>query len=143
MDKNSIKNLIEKNNIQWIQLHFTDLIGRLRVVHIPSKQFINNVLNQGSGFDGSSVGLANIEKSDMIAMPEPQTFLILPHEKNEARIIANILDSSKKPFFGDSRYILKNAKEEVLRQGFDEIRFSPEMEFYVLDDFEENRFENY
>lgn len=142
MDKKTIKSLIEKSDIQWIQLHFTDLIGRLRVVHIPSKQFIEKVLTQGSGFDGSSVGLANIEKSDMIAIPEPQTFLILPHEKNEARIIANILDSSKKPFFGDPRYILKKAKEEVLRQGFDEIRFSPEMEFYILDDSEEGRYES-
>lgn len=142
MDKNTIKNLIEKNNIQWIQLHFTDLIGRLRVVHIPANQFIKNVLTNGVGFDGSSVGIASVEKSDMIAMPDPKTFLILPHEKNEARIIADILDSSKKPFFGDPRYILKKAKEEVLNYGFDEIRFSPEMEFYVFKYNEESSYEN-
>jgi glutamine synthetase len=142
MDNNSIKKQIEKNDIQWIQLHFTDLIGRLRVVHIPSKQFIKNVLNDGSGFDGSSVGIATVEKSDMIAMPDPQTFLVLPHEKNEARVIANILDSSKQPFFGDPRNILLKAKKELLNQGFDEIRFSPEIEFYVLDECEEGRYES-
>jgi glutamine synthetase len=142
MDNNSIKKQIEKNDIQWIQLHFTDLIGRLRVVHIPSKQFIKNVLDDGSGFDGSSVGIATVEKSDMIAMPDPQTFLVLPHEKNEARVIANILDSSKQPFFGDPRNILLKAKKELLNQGFDEIRFSPEIEFYVLDECEEGRYES-
>jgi glutamine synthetase len=142
MDNNSIKKQIEKNDIQWIQLHFTDLIGRLRVVHIPSKQFIKNVLDDGSGFDGSSVGIATVEKSDMIAMPDPQTFLVLPHEKNEARVIANILDSSKQPFFGDPRNILIKAKKELLNQGFDEIRFSPEIEFYVLDECEEGRYES-
>jgi glutamine synthetase len=142
MDNNSIKKRIEENDIQWIQLHFTDLIGRLRVVHIPSKQFIKNVLVEGSGFDGSSVGIATVEKSDMIAMPDPQTFLVLPHEKNEARVIANILDSSKQPFFGDPRNILIKAKKELLSQGFDEIRFSPEIEFYVLDDCEEGRYES-
>ena len=142
MDKNSIKKQIEENNVQWIQLHFTDLIGRLRAVHIPAKQFIKNVLTEGSGFDGSSVGIASVEKSDMIAMPDSKTFLILPHEKNEARLIANILDSSKQPFFGDPRRILKKAKQEMLNQGIDEIRFSPEIEFYVLDESEEDCYES-
>ncbi|MDH7506524.1 MAG: glutamine synthetase beta-grasp domain-containing protein, partial [Candidatus Thermoplasmatota archaeon] len=114
----------------------------LRVVHIPVNQFIKNVLTQGLGFDGSSVGIASVEKSDMIALPDTKTFLILPHEKNEARIIANIFDASKKPFNSDPRYILKKAKEETLKQDFDEIRFSPEMEFYVFNENENNDYEN-
>ena len=142
MDTTTVTKLIQENNVQWIQLHFTDLIGRLRVVHIPVDRFLETVVEHGTGFDGSSVGIASVEKSDMLAKPDLDTFLLLPHEPDEARVIANIFDLTKKPFFGDPRHILQKAKEEVLNHGFDQILFSPEMEFYVLDDSEESQYES-
>ena len=84
MDHDNIRQQIEEKNIKWIQTHFTDLFGGLRVIHIPSDRFIkDDILNNGPGFDGSSVGLTGVEKSDLIAMPDPNTFLILPHEQQE------------------------------------------------------------
>ncbi|HEC75799.1 MAG TPA: hypothetical protein ENI33_00880, partial [Thermoplasmatales archaeon] len=61
MDKDKIKVLIEKNNIRWIQIHFTDLLGKLRVLHIPSEGFLNDAFKDGISFDGSSVGFTNVE----------------------------------------------------------------------------------
>ena len=136
LSQDSIRHLIQENNIKWIQTHFTDLFGRLRVLHIPSDRFIeDDIMDHGSGFDGSSVGLTDVEKSDLIAMPDLNTFQILPHEKNEARVIADIYDTNKNPFPIDPRYILKKTIEEAQNNGIDLIKISPEMEFFILSEF--------
>ncbi|MEM4257592.1 MAG: type I glutamate--ammonia ligase [Candidatus Thermoplasmatota archaeon] len=132
---------IKQHNIQWIQLHFTDLIGRLRVLHIPVERFLKEVIPDGIGFDGSSVGMAKVEKSDMLIIPDLSTFLVLPHEQGEARVIGNVYDTTKQPFFGDPRFILQKAKNNVIQSGFDEIKFSPEMEFYVFDEHNDELYE--
>ncbi len=142
MNKEQLKKAIKDHNITWIQLHFTDLFGGLRVVHIPANQFISDdILTHGSGFDGSSVGLKHVEQSDMLAVPDPETFLVLPHETNEARILADICDTNYKPSVVDPRFILKQAVNTAKKQGFDDIIISPEMEFFVLSDQEENHYE--
>ncbi len=132
MTNSVIKKKIKDNNIKWIQLHFTDLIGRLRTLHMPSSVFIDKVTSDGIGFDGSSVGFAKVEKSDMIVKPDPDSFLILPHEKDEARFIGEIYDLSNKPFISCPRKILKDSIKYAKKSGFDEVKISPEMEFYVL-----------
>jgi len=70
MTKVDTKQLIQENNIDWIQLHFTDLIGRLRVLHMPSDRFLEGDSQEGIGFDGSAVGFASVEKSDMMILPD-------------------------------------------------------------------------
>jgi glutamine synthetase len=138
----TIDNVIEEinsHNIEWIQLHFTDLMGGMRAVHYPAKQFIrDNIFEHGCGFDGSSVGLNKVEKSDMIAIPDTDTFLVLPHEPNEARIIADVYDTNKKASPIDPRNALKKALQKARQFGIDEIMISPEMEFFVLSDQKEN-----
>ena len=134
MTKVDIKQLIRENNIDWVQLHFTDIIGRLRVLHMPSDRFLDGNSKDGVGFDGSSVGFASVEKSDMMVLPDESTFLVLPHEKNEARIIGEIYDTSMNVFPACPRHILKKAIKNAAAQGFDEIKISPEMEFYVMDE---------
>ena len=140
MTEEKIIQQIEEKNISWIQIHFTDLSGTLRVVHIPAKQFIeDNIFKNGCGFDGSSVGLKTVEKSDMIALPDPNTFLILPNEKNEARLIADIYDTNHSPCPIDPRNTLKETMKLIHSSGFEEVNISPEMEFFVLpSDQEEN-----
>jgi glutamine synthetase len=141
MSKEEIAQVIKEKNIQWIQLHFTDVIGRLRVLHIPSNRFLNEIIDNGIGFDGSSVGLVKVEKSDLIAMPDIQTFNILPHEEDEARVIADIYDAKSQQFIADPRFILKKALEKATDQGYNDIKISPEMEFYVCNDIEEYNYE--
>ncbi|HEC94741.1 MAG TPA: type I glutamate--ammonia ligase [Thermoplasmatales archaeon] len=138
MKPNNVVEKIEKNNIRWIQLHFTDLMGRLRIVHIPADRFLDgSILENGVTFDGYSVGVTHIDKSDMIALPDPSTFLILPCQENEARVIATMCNTFLEPYKMDPRFILQKAVEKVKKEGYDYIGFSPEMEFYVLKENEE------
>jgi glutamine synthetase len=138
----SIESAIKKNKIQWIQIHFTDLLGRLKILHMPSKKFLReDILSNGFGFDGSSVGYSDVDKSDMLAVPDPSTFLILPHEKNEARIVADIFDTQKNPSVIDPRYALKRAVKKILKKGYTKIDISPEIEFFIIDEDENNKYE--
>ena len=138
MQRSTISDAIKENNVKWIQVHFTDILGGLRVVHIPSDRFLeDHVLRQGCGFDGSSVGLKHVEKSDMIAIPDPETFHILPHEENEGRILADIFDTTYTPSQVDPRYALKRAVATAQKQGYDDVIIAPEMEFFVLPENQE------
>jgi len=130
MKKTNIKEIIEKKHIKWIQVHFTDLVGGTRVLHIPADRFLkDNVLSKGINFDGSSVGFRRVEKSDMIALPEQDTFKPIPYEQDEAIIRANLYDTQYKPYLAGPRNILKKAIETAKKSGYDKVVISPEMEF--------------
>jgi len=134
MNNDEIRQIIHENEIRWIQIHFTDLFGKSRVLHIPANRFLeDDILEHGIGFDGSSIGLANVEKSDMIAIPDAKTFLVLPHETDEAMILADIYDASIQKSSVDPRRALKNAVKTVNENGFNAIKISPEIEFFVLE----------
>ena len=144
----NINDTIEKNNISWIQLHFNDIFGRLKVLHIPAERFIkDDILNKGFTFDGSSVGYADVDKSDMICIPDPSSFLILPQEKDEARIISEIYNTNIQRSNLDSRYALKKVLEKARIEGFDEVKISPEMEFFLMHnekkEFDESNYNSY
>jgi len=133
MKKTNIKEIIEKKHIKWIQVHFTDLIGGLRVIHIPADRFFkDDVLRKGINFDGSSVGFRRVEKSDMIALPDEETFNSIPYEKDEAIIRANLYDTKYNPYRAGPRNILKKATEIAKKNGYDKVIISPEMEFCCL-----------
>jgi glutamine synthetase len=130
MNKKDVKDLVEKKDIKWIQLHFTDIIGTLRVLHIPANRFFDdNILKKGINFDGSSIGFRNVEKSDMIALPDIETFKYLSYKKDEAMIRADLYDTDYEYYRADPRNILKKAVEKVKKEGYDEVKISPEMEF--------------
>jgi glutamine synthetase len=138
MNVQQIKKIIETHHIRWIQIHFTDLTGGLRVFHVPVDRFFrNDLLSKGSRFDGSSVGFRKVERSDMIAIPDPKTFLVLPHLDGEALIRANLWDVDYNPYRAGSRYILQRAVNTAKNQGFDSIMISPEIEFYLFNYSEE------
>lgn len=140
MNQQQIKKEIETHHIKWIQIHFTDLIGSLRVFYVPANRFINDdVLAKGSRFDGSSVGFRKVERSDMLAVPDPETFLVLPHLEGEALIRANLCDVDYNPYRAGPRHILQRAVDTTKNEGFDSIRISPEIEFYAFS-HNENKF---
>jgi glutamine synthetase len=140
MNQQQIKKEIETHHIRWIQIHFTDLMGGLRVFYVPADRFIkDDVLTKGSRFDGSSVGFRKVERSDMLAVPDPGTFLVLPHLEGEALIRANLCDVDYNPYRAGPRYILQRAVDTATSQGFDSIMISPEIEFYVFG-HNENKF---
>jgi len=142
MNNSSLKENIKQHNIHWIQLHFTDLLGKLRAVHYHSDQFIKDeIITHGCGFDGSSIGVNPVEASDMLAVPDPSTFLILPHENHEARILADIYDTTREPSPLDSRNTLKKAVSDAKEKGYKDIFIAPEMEFFILPDETKNPYE--
>ncbi|RLF45986.1 MAG: hypothetical protein DRN29_05750 [Thermoplasmata archaeon] len=71
------KKLLRDRNIKWVQGHFVDIIGNLRVFSMPAKTYLENAIwKEGVGFDGSSVkGFVTVEHSDMIALPDAKTML--------------------------------------------------------------------
>ena len=109
-DKSTITKIVKERKIKQIQLWFTDILGRLKSVEISDSE-LDNALEAGVGFDGSSIeGFARIEESDVVALPDPETFQILPWTPEEmpvARIICDVLDPYRNPHPGDPRNVLK------------------------------------
>ncbi|MFC1620885.1 glutamine synthetase family protein [Candidatus Omnitrophota bacterium] len=133
--KQDILKLAKENDVKFIRLWFTDMLGQVKSFSITDKE-LKNALENGMGFDGSSItGYQDIEESDMIAMPDPDTFVILPwrpSEKAVARMICDILTPDKKPYEGDPRYVLKKALKRAKNMGFDHFYLGPELEYFYF-----------
>ncbi|MBU1147668.1 MAG: glutamine synthetase family protein [Candidatus Omnitrophica bacterium] len=133
--KQDILKLVKENDVKFIRLWFTDMLGQVKSFAITDKE-LKGALENGMGFDGSSItGYQDIEESDMIAMPDPDTFVILPwrpSEKAVARMICDILTPDRKPYEGDPRYVLKRALKRAKKMGFDHYYLGPELEYFYF-----------
>ncbi len=133
--KQDILKLVKENDVKFIRLWFTDILGQVKSFAITDKE-LEGALDNGMGFDGSSItGYQDIEESDMIAMPDPDTFAILPWrptEKAVARMICDILNPDKTQYEGDPRYVLKRALERANKMGFDHFYLGPELEYFYF-----------
>ncbi|MEM3900369.1 MAG: glutamine synthetase family protein, partial [Thermoplasmata archaeon] len=135
MEREEVLKIIEKENIKFLQMQFTDILGNVKSVIIPSSKF-NKAMDDGVIFDGSSiVGYATIEESDMRAMPDLSTFQILPwYDGNSktARIICDAYNSNGEPFQGNPRQILKNIVKKANDLGY-QFFTGPEFEFFLFE----------
>ncbi len=133
--KQDILKLVKENDVKFIRLWFTDMLGQVKSFAITDSE-LEGALENGMGFDGSSItGYQDIEESDMIAMPDPDTFQILPWrpaEKAVGRMICNVLNPDKTPYEGDPRYVLKRALERAKKMGFDHYYLGPELEYFYF-----------
>ncbi|MCD6170360.1 MAG: glutamine synthetase [Candidatus Latescibacteria bacterium] len=133
--KQEILELVKQNDVKFVRLWFTDILGRVKSFSITDAE-LEGALEDGMGFDGSSItGYQDIEESDMIAMPDPDTFRILPwrpREKAVGRMICDILTPERKPYAGDPRYVLKRALARMKRMGFDHYYLGPELEYFYF-----------
>ena len=133
--KQDIIKLVKDMDVKFIRLWFTDILGQVKSFSITDKE-LENALNDGMGFDGSSItGYQDIEESDMIAMPDMDTFQILPwrpKEKAVARMICDVLNPDKTPYIGDPRFVLKRALDRAKKMGFDHFYLGPELEFFYF-----------
>lgn len=133
--KEEILKTVKEQDVKFIRLWFTDILGHVKSFAITDNE-LKNALENGMGFDGSSItGYQSIEESDMIAMPDPSTFQILPwrpQERKVARMICDILTPDKEPYVGDPRYVLKKALERMKKMGFDHFYIGPELEFFYF-----------
>jgi glutamine synthetase len=124
----------EQNQIKFIDLQFTDVVGVVKNVTIPVHQ-LPAALENGIWFDGSSIeGFARVAESDMHLRPDTSTFAIIPWLKGEeatARLICNVYTPDGQPFPGDPRSILKKVLDEAAEMGF-RYNTGPELEFFLL-----------
>ena len=133
--KEDVLRIVKENDVKFIRLWFTDIFGQVKSFAITDSQ-LEDALENGIGFDGSSItGYQDIEESDMIAMPDPTTFTLLPwrpKEKAVGRMICDILHPGGQPYEGDPRYVLKKALERAKKMGFDHFYVGPELEYFYL-----------
>ena len=104
-----IDELIRRNDIRFIRLQFSDIIGHTKQITIPVDHW-ETATGHGVWFDGSSVeGFARIAESDMYLVPDLDTFDVIPWELelSTARVICDVYMPSGEPFPGDPRYVLK------------------------------------
>jgi len=130
----AIKKLVKDENVKHIQLWFTDILGNLKMVEIPDRQ-LDGVLEDGAPFDGSSItGYAEIEESDIVAMPDWDTLKVLPWSQGSERtafVFCDVLDRNYKPFEGDPRWVLRRQLERARRMGLD-FNVGPELEYFYF-----------
>jgi glutamine synthetase len=135
--KENILKLAKEQDVKFIRLWFTDILGLLKSFAITVEE-LEGALEEGMGFDGSSIeGFARIDESDMVALPDPDTFQILPWRPRENRAVArmycDILRPGGQPFEGDPRYILKRNLKRAADLGYT-YYVGPELEFFYFRD---------
>ncbi|MBQ4898271.1 type I glutamate--ammonia ligase [Paenibacillus sp. Marseille-P2973] len=132
--KEDILRIAKEENVRFIRLQFTDLLGTIKNVEIPVSQ-LEKALDNKMMFDGSSIeGYVRIEESDMYLFPDLDTWVIFPWvtEDRVARLICDIYMPDGTPFEGDPRYILKRALKEAEELGFTSMNVGPEPEFFLF-----------
>src|SRR5467141_1267255 len=126
---------IENEGIEFVLLWFTDIEGHLKSFAVTPSE-IEAALDDGMGFDGSSItGFNAIEESDMVAIPDPETFQLMTWKQGEtkvARMICDIVTPDGNPYEGDPRYVLRRALDRMSALGFDTFNVGPELEYFLF-----------
>ena len=138
-DPKDILSRVEEEGIEFVRFWFTDIEGTLKSFAV-GKEELEGALEEGMGFDGSSIsGFNAIEESDMIAMPDPDTYAVLPWRDdggegkgNVARMFCDVLVPGGEPYEGDPRFIMKKALARAADMGFDTFNLGPELEFFYF-----------
>ena len=114
-----VKEFVREHEIRFIRFWFTDILGQLKSFSINAAE-LDDAFEAGMGFDGSSItGFNAIEESDMVAMPDPATFVVLPWRPGEqgvGRMFCDIATPERTPYEGDPRHVLRRAIERVPRR---------------------------
>lgn len=132
--REDILKLAEEEDVEFIRLQFTDILGNLKNVAITSSQ-LQKALDNQCMFDGSSIeGFVRIEESDMYLYPDYSTLEIFPWRPQQgkvARLICDVYRVNGQPFEGDPRYVLKRAIQEAQKMGYT-FNVGPECEFFLF-----------
>ncbi|TFJ94624.1 type I glutamate--ammonia ligase [Lentibacillus salicampi] len=135
MNKQDIYKIIEEENVQFIRLQFTDMLGTIKNVEIPFSQ-LEKAFDNKMMFDGSSIeGFVRIDESDMYLYPDLDTFVVFPWtaEKGKvARFICDIYNPDGTPFEGCPRYNLKRNLKRMEELGYSAFNIGTEPEFFLF-----------
>jgi len=133
--KTRILERVAREKVKFMRLQFTDILGVIKNVEVPDRQF-EEALNGRIMFDGSSIeGFVRIEESDMLLKPDLQTFQVFPWSyagsEKVARIICDIANPDGTPFSGCPRSMLKRVIGMASEKGFT-MKAGPEAEFFLF-----------
>jgi glutamine synthetase len=128
---------VKDDKVKFIRLWFTDIVGQLKSFAITVEE-LEGALEEGMGFDGSSIeGYARIDESDMVALPDPDTYRTLPWRPKDEAAVARMFCDIKKPggeqFEGDPRYVLKRMLKKAAEAGYI-FYVGPELEYFYFKD---------
>lgn len=130
--------LVKDSNIKMIDFKFIDLPGIWQHYSIPAHRLDEAIFEDGIGFDGSSIrGFAQIQESDMLVFPDPETAFVDPLlDVPTLSLTCDISDPlTLEPFSRDPRYIARKAEKYLVSAGIGDISYwGPEAEFYIFDD---------
>ena len=119
--KEYVLQMAKDHDVKFVRLWFTDILGFLKSIAITVEE-LPEALEEGIGFDGSSIeGFARIDESDMVALPDPTTFALLPwrpQQRRVARMFCDIRLPSGEPFEGDPRFVLRRNLKRAADLGF-------------------------
>lgn len=129
-----ILSFVKEHQVSFIQFWFTDVLGQLKSFAVTPEE-LPLAFKEGMGFDGSSIeGFARIEESDMVAVPDPTTFQLLPwrpQEKPTGRMFCDILNPDGTAYEGDPRYALKRVLKKAADWGYT-FYTGPELEYFYF-----------
>ncbi|WP_062104999.1 type I glutamate--ammonia ligase [Bacillus niameyensis] len=133
--RENIMQLAKEQNVKFVRLQFTDILGTVKNVEIPISQ-LGKALDNKMMFDGSSIeGFVRIEESDMYLYPDLDTWVVFPWTAGKgkvARLICDVYNSNLQPFPGDPRSNLKRVLKEMESLGFTDFNLGPEPEFFLF-----------
>jgi glutamine synthetase len=125
---------VEERKVRLIRLWFTDVLGNLKSFAISPAE-LENALEDGMTFDGSSIdGFSRVQESDVLAVPDANTFVMLPwadQKAPEARVFCDIHHLDGTPFGGDPRQVLRRNLEAAQSRGLDFL-VAPDIEFFYF-----------
>src|ERR671937_445294 len=129
---------IKDNGIEVVDVRFCDLPGLMQHFSMPPHELTEDVFVDGLGFDGSSIrGFQEIQESDMILVPDPNTAVIDPFRQHPTlNINCFVRDPvTGEPYSRDPRYVARKAEDYLVSTGIaDTAYFGPEAEFFIFDD---------
>ncbi len=118
--KDYVLRTVEERGIRFVQLWFTDVLGIPKAFSITPAE-LENALDEGMTFDGSAIdGFSRVQESDVLAVPDPKTFQLLPYLSGEApvaRVVCDIYNLDGTPFEGDPRHVLRRSLDLGARPG--------------------------
>lgn len=134
MEREAILDAIKQHGIRFVDLWFSDIMGVVKSITVVAEQ-IDRLIKYGAQVDGSSIeGFARVAESDMVLVPDLDTFAVLPWNNQDeptARMICTVHTPQGEPFIGDPRVSLINVLKQAKQMGYG-FKTGLEMEFFLF-----------
>jgi glutamine synthetase len=138
MTPDEVLKFARERGAKMVDFKFTDVPGTWQHFSVPFSAFSEDAFEEGVGFDGSSIrGFQEINESDMLLMPDPDTAVMDPFTAAPTlSLVCDVAEpgSARKPYSRDPRYIARKAEAYLRSSGIADVSYwGPEAEFFIFD----------